>query len=118
MIYPEGGISKVPCTISYCFITCAISIYLLIFSEYLCGLTGESFLVKIFAGAGRSPLMSYIAYDNLLLPLLKFTGLITLYQAAYPAAYPLVGVARAAVTVLVTMWLVSRFVKGKIIWKA
>ena len=115
---PLEGMTKVPCTIAYCFATCSISILLLIFSDYVCKYIPTSIFVKIFSGAGMNPLMSYIAFDSFIVPLMKVTGFITLYQAAYPAGYPLAGVARAAVAVLVTMWAVSLLSRRKIFWKA
>lgn len=114
----DGGIRKVPCTIQYCLVTCAISILLLMVSDYVCKYVPGSLLVKIFSGAGKNPLMSYIAFDNLVIPVLQLTGLIVLYRAAYPADMPLLGLLRAALAVLFTMWLVSLFTQRKIFWKA
>lgn len=113
-----GGIKKVPCTVSYCFATCGISMLLLMVSDCVCKYIPGSSLVTVFTGAGKNPLMSYAAFDNFVLPLMKATGLIALYQAAYPAGFPLAGVLRAAVIVFFTMFLVSRFSKKKIFWKA
>ena len=119
IIEPVGGrIRKVPCTIQYCLATCAVSILLLMVSDYVCKYIPGSLLVKIFSGAGKNPLMSYIAFDNLVIPALKLTGLIVLYRAAYPADMPLLGLLRAALAVLFTMWLVSLFTRRKIFWKA
>ncbi len=118
MIVIEGSITKVPCTISYCFVTCAICIVLLAVCDFICRKIPGNFIVKTFAGAGQNPLMSYIAFDNLLVPLMKATGLIALYQAAYPQGVHLLGVLRAAITVFFTMYIVSLFSKRNIFWKA
>lgn len=104
MIPVENGITKVPCTISYCFSTCAICILLLIFSDYLCRYIPKSLFVRIFSSAGMN--------------LMKATGFIRLYSAAYPEGYPVAGVIRAAVAVLFTMWTVSLLSRRKIFWKA
>lgn len=114
----DGGIKKVPCTISYCFITCAISIMLLIVCDYLCKIAPKGFLTKIFTGAGSNPLMSYIAFDNLVMPFMKLTGIIYLYRAAYPPDMPWIGTIRAFIITLITMWIVSLFSRKKIYWKA
>ncbi|MEG0518037.1 MAG: DUF5009 domain-containing protein [Bacteroidales bacterium] len=113
-----GGIKKVPCTIQYCFATCGISILLLMVSDYVCKYIPKSLLVNTFTGAGCNPLMSYIAFDSLIVPFMKLTGFITLYQAAYPDGMPVLGILRGAVAVLFTMWVVSVFTKKKIFWKA
>ena len=103
----DGGIKKVPCTISYCFVTCAISIMLLIVCDYICNISPKGFLTKIFTGAGSNPLISYVAFDNLVVPVMKLTGFITIYRAAYPDGMPWIGTLRACIITLITMWIVS-----------
>ncbi|MEG1088904.1 MAG: DUF5009 domain-containing protein [Bacteroidales bacterium] len=114
----DGGIKKVPCTIQYCFATCAISIFLLMVSDYICKYIPRSFFVNTFAGAGKNPLMSYIAFDSLIFPFIKLTGFITIYNATYPAGIYLLGVLRAAIATIFTMWIVSVFTRKNIFWKA
>lgn len=117
----EGSITKSPCTVSYCFITTAISIFLLLLMDYLSIYTGKSvigFFTRIFSGAGSNPLMSYITFGSFLMPLLKLTGLIVIYQAAYPDGYPWIGVARAFLAVLLTMAIVAFMSEKKIFWRA
>lgn len=118
MIWPEEGIKKVPCTISYCLATCSISILLLMVSDYICRYLNNSPFVFIFSGAGKNPLISYIAFDSFIVPLMKITGFISLYRAAYPAGLHAMGVIRAAVAVLFTMWCVALLSKKRIFWKA
>lgn len=113
-----GGIRKVPCTVSYCFATGGMSILLLMVSDYVCRYLSGSMVVRVFVGAGKNPLMSYVAFDNFVLPLMKATGAIILYQTAYPAGVWLAGVLRAAGITFLTMWLVSLFSNKKIFWKA
>ncbi len=115
----EGGmITKVPCRISYCFVTLGISMWLLQICALICKYFPKSWLVRTFSGTGQNPLMCYIAYDNFLVPFMKATCLIELYKAAYPEGMPLVGLARAIITVLLLMWLVSLMSRKKIFWKA
>ena len=118
-IFIESSISKVPCTISYCLVTFGIAVYLLMFSDFLCKALGNGgFVVQVFSGAGQNPLMSYIAFDNLIVPLMKATGFISLYGAASLPEYPLTGVLRAAVAVLFTMWFVYLSGKRGFVWRA
>lgn len=118
VIFAEGSVSKVPCTISYCLITSSISIYLLVVADFLVYNLRNSFFVRIFAGAGSNPLMSYVAFGALVMPVFRLTGLIVIYQAAYPEGYPWVGVLRAAVVVLFTMAVVAKLSEKKIFWRA
>jgi hypothetical protein len=52
------------------------------------------------------------------MPLFKITGLVYIYNAAYPAGYPWTGVIRAALVVLLTMAIVARASENKIFWRA
>ena len=118
--YIEGGVKKVPCTVSYCMITSSIAICLLIFSGYICKYAAESHLVRLFAGAGRNPLMGYVAFDLLVVPFMKATGIIAIYSSIYSVSQgnPLWGIVRAAAVTLLTMWIVALFSRKKIFWKA
>jgi len=114
----EGAITKSPCTISYCLITAAISIYMLIISDYIIFKNQSSVINRIFTGAGSNPLMSYIAFGSFIMPLFKITGIVYLYNAAYPQDYPWIGVVRAALAVLLTMAVIARLSERKIFWRA
>ena len=111
----DNGIKKVPCTISYCFVSFGISALLLIALNFVAQIKANP-LQRIFAGAGTNPLMSYVAYYILLLPILKLTGIMTWLQDI--TASPLAGVARAALLVLISMWIVSLFSQKRIFWRA
>ena len=111
----DNGIKKVPCTISYCFVSFGISALLLIALNFVAQIKANP-LQRIFAGAGTNPLMSYVAYYILLLPILKLTGIMTWLQEI--TASPLAGVTRAALLVLISMWIVSRFSRKRIFWRA
>ena len=111
----DNGIKKVPCTISYCFVSFGISALLLIALNFAAQIRSNP-LQRIFAGAGANPLMSYVAYYILLLPILKLTGTMTWLQEI--TASPLAGVARAALLVLISMWIVSLFSQKRIFWRA
>jgi predicted acyltransferase len=117
-IYAEGSVSKSPCTIGYCLTTAAFSIYLLIMLDFVVHKSRNSYFVRIFAGAGSNPLMSYVAFGSFVMPLFKITGLVYIYNIAYPAGYPWIGVLRAALVVLLTMALVARLSEKKIFWRA
>ncbi len=114
----EGGIQKSPCTISYCFVTLSIGIYLLWFADYITSHIPNGLVVKIFKGAGANPMMSYISFNSFMLPLFKVTGIIVLYRDAFPPEYPWLGVVSAAFFVLLMMSFVSFLSSKKIIWRA
>jgi len=114
----EGGIKKVPATFSYCFTMGGACIILLMFFHYICQKLPGSFFVRTFSGAGANPLMSYVIFGSFVMPVLKLTFLIGLYQAAYPSGQPWIGVLRAFVVVLFAMYLVSIMSRKGIYWRA
>lgn len=113
-----GGIKKVPCTIQYCFATAGMAMLLLIVSDWICRKFPVSFLTGIMERAGKNPLMCYIAFNCLVLPLMNITGAVYLYRLAYPQGMHLLGFVRSVAAVLFTMWIVGLFTKKRIFWKA
>ena len=114
----EGGIKKVPCTIQYCFAAGGMAMLLLYVAERICCRFRNGFITKVFEGAGKNPLMSYIAFNCLVLPLIELSGLICLYRMAYPQGVHWAGFLRSVFVVLLTMWIVGLFTRKKIFWKA
>lgn len=113
-----GGIKKVPCTIQYCFAAGGMAMLLLVVAERICSRFPKGFVVGIFEGAGKNPLMSYIAFNCMVMPIMQITGAIRLYRMAYPQGMHAVGFVRSVVAVLFTMWIVGLFTRKKIFWKA
>ena len=117
----EGGIKKVPCTISYCFITAAMSIMLMIAIDFIyqsCGKLKYKPVKWLLAGAGANPLMAYIAFSNLIMPLMNTTGLVILWQISYSSEVPITGFIRAFVMTIISLAIVATFSSKKIYWKA
>ncbi len=114
----EGSITKAPCTLSYCLMMTPAGIYLLVISDKIVSLIRGSYAVRIFAGSGSNPLMSYIAFGSLVMPFFKLTGLVYVYRMAYPEGHPWIGTVRAALVVLLTMALVAKMSEKKIFWRA
>ena len=113
-----GGIKKVPCTIQYCFAAGGMAMLLLYVAERICSRFRNGFIVRVFEGAGKNPLMSYIAFNCMVLPLMELSGLIYLYRMAYPHGVHWAGFLRSVAVVLFTMWVVGVFTRKKIFWKA
>ena len=114
----ERGVTKVPCTVSYCLITLGVSILLFLLADKVISGCENSYIVRIFVGAGANPLMSYIAFGSFIMPTMKLTGLIYIYDILYPVGYPWIGVLRAFVFVLLTLAIVAKMSENKIFWRA
>jgi hypothetical protein len=100
----QGGIKKDPATWSYLFTTTGISIWLLISLRVVVDIfRGDRRLpglIPPLIDTGRNPLVGYVAYLNLILPILTLTGVRTLINAV--TASPLRGTLRAILmTILV-----------------
>jgi predicted acyltransferase len=114
----EPGLTKVPCSFSYCFVSGGIALLLLLWLHYMSECFPQRFLGRVFSGAGANPLMSYVAHGLFIVPLMGITYIKTLYQWARPVAYPWVGTLSAFLVVLFTMWAVSLVSRKKIYWRA
>ena len=114
----EGGLKKVPATLSYCFTMGGLSVVLLLLLNFLSEKLPGSFFVRTFSGAGANPLMSYVAFGQFVMPLMNLSMFVYIYRWAYPSGYPWVGVLRAFVIVLFTMWLVAIMSRRKLFWRA
>lgn len=123
----DNGVKKVPCTVSYCFITCSLSAMLLIICDFITSIRASGIwstialwpikrLVTIFSGAGSNPMMSYVAYYILVVPILKLSGIMTWVTSL--TTTPLAGTLRAALLVLLSIWSVSLFTRKRIFWRA
>lgn len=113
-----NGIKKTPFTISYAFITCAISLMLLFCFEVLCHLSKRNAFVWVFSGAGQNPLMSYIALYSFVMPIMAITHLSSVYYACCPHDKPWIATLSAAILVLLTMAIVACFSHKKVFWRA
>ncbi len=114
----EPGLTKVPCSFSYCFVSGGVAILLLLWLHYLSEFFPRGFLSNIFSGAGANPLMSYVAHGMFVVPVMRITQLQKVYQWARPEDFPWIGTLSAFIVVLLTMWLVSLVSRKKIYWRA
>ena len=114
----EGGLKKVPATLSYCFTMGGLSVVLLLLLNFLSEKLPGSFFVRTFSGAGANPLMSYVAFGQFVVPLMNLSLFIYIYQWVYPSGWPWIGVLRAFLIVLFTMWLVAIMSRRKLYWRA
>ncbi|MFP4222248.1 MAG: DUF5009 domain-containing protein [Phormidium sp.] len=95
----QGGIKKDPATWSYLFTTTGVSIWLLVsllvMVDILRGDRRLPWLISPLIETGCNPLVGYVAYLNLILPILTLTGLREFINAV--TASPLRGTLRAMV---------------------
>ncbi|NLA15091.1 MAG: DUF5009 domain-containing protein [Bacteroidales bacterium] len=114
----EPGLTKVPCSFSYCFVSGGVAILLLLWLHYLSETFPQRFFWNVFSGAGANPLISYVAHGLFIAPLMGITYINTLYRWARPVSYPWIGTLSSFLVVLFTMWLVSVLTRKRIYWRA
>ncbi len=110
----EGGIKKDPSTFSYYFITSGMSglillVFFLLFDAI--NLKGFSWLV----GNGQNPMIAYVAFANVLWPILALTGLETLILKW--TTTPVTGFLRGVVYTALVAVFTHQFTRKKLFWK-
>lgn len=115
----QGGIHKDPPTLSYFFITVAMSLFLWVnltiaIEDFDRPLQARRWL-QLAINNGRNPMVAYVAYANVLLPVFNLTrlhpGLSLLTQA------PVLAMGRAIVYTLLVALFTSWLLRLKIIWR-
>ncbi|MGB3558345.1 MAG: DUF5009 domain-containing protein [Geitlerinemataceae cyanobacterium] len=71
----QGGIKKDSATFSYFFVTTGISIFILILLTIAIEKFNLRSRLQILIDNGRNPMIAYVGFGNLLLPLLNITGI-------------------------------------------
>lgn len=70
----EGGIRKDDSTFSYYFVTSGLAFYCLAMLVIICDIYGWKRLTAPFTGAGRNPMIAYVAPTMLLFPVMNLLG--------------------------------------------
>lgn len=111
----EKGIKKDPSTLSYYFITTAIALFVLIIFTVLIDILKQQRFLQILIDNGQNPMIAYVAFANLLLPILRLTKLEP-FILNYTNT-PLTGFLKGVIYTLIIACIVSFFSKLKLFWK-
>jgi len=111
----EGGIKKDPSTFSYYFITAGLASYVFIVFLNIKPRFYERISLKVLVNNGKNPMIAYVAFANLLWPILALTGL-ELYLIEITQS-PWLGFMRGCFYTLFIALLVSFFSRHKYYWK-
>jgi predicted acyltransferase len=109
----QGGIHKDPSTYSYYFVTVAIALFLLI---------ALTILIQFFhwrpwllIDNGQNPMIAYVAFANLLWPILQLTGLEDWLLEITNS--PIMGAVKGLIYTLPIALLTSAFTRLKLFWR-
>jgi predicted acyltransferase len=111
----EGGIKKVPDTLSYYFVTGGLAIFALLAFTLIIEIWGQRRRLQLLIDSGENPMIAYAGSENLLLPVLALTHLDRPLDAL--AQWPWLGVLGAAFSTLVLAYVVRFFTRLKVFWR-
>jgi predicted acyltransferase len=111
----EKGIKKDPSTLSYYFVTTAIALFILITLTILVDIFKQQKCLQLLIDNGQNPMIAYVAFANLLLPILRLTQLEP-FILNYTNT-PLTGFLKGVIYTLMIACIVSLFTKLKLFWR-
>ncbi|MBD2339254.1 DUF5009 domain-containing protein [Calothrix sp. FACHB-156] len=111
----QGGIHKDPSTYSYYFVTSAIAIFLLIIFTIVIDIFGQKKWLQFLIDNGQNPMIAYVAFANLLWPILQLTGIEDWIIAN--TTTPVMGVIKGIGYTLPIALLTSFCTRLKLFWK-
>jgi predicted acyltransferase len=111
----QGGIKKDPATMSYFFITTVIAIFLLMILTILIDGFQQKPWFGLLIDTGKNPMIGYIAFANLLWPILELKGWTTKIEAITNT--PTLGFLRGLAYTLIIALFVSLCTRLKLFWK-
>ncbi len=111
----EGGIKKDPSTLSYYFITTALSVYILIIFFNLIEVFKQHRYFRILIENGQNPMMAYVGFANFIWPILAITGLEDNFIALTPS--PWLGFLRGVLYTVLLALGVGFCTRKRIFWR-
>jgi hypothetical protein len=109
----QGGIHKDPSTYSYYFVTVAIALFLLISLTILIHCFG--WRLGLLIDNGQNPMIAYVAFANLLWPILQLTGVED--WVIEVTNNPLMGVIKGVAYTLPIALLTAFFTRLRLFWR-
>jgi hypothetical protein len=110
-----GGIRKDPPAYSYYFITTAIALFLLITFTIFVDILHQKKWLWLLIDNGKNPMIAYVTFANVLLPILTLTGLED--QMIQYSNTPFMGFVKGILYTLFIALCVSSFTRLKLFWK-
>ncbi|NEQ72929.1 MAG: DUF5009 domain-containing protein [Okeania sp. SIO2C9] len=111
----QGGVKKDSATLSYFFITTGMSIFLLILFTVVRDYFQQKNILKLFIYNGQNPMIAYVVFGNLLLPILKLTGWYE--EITQMTQTTNLGLFTGFIYTFIVALIVSIFSKSKLFWR-
>ncbi len=110
-----GGIKKDPSTLSYYFITTALSIFVLIAFAIIIDILKKQHWVQLLIDNGQNPMIAYVGFGMFIWPLLALSGLESIIINLTPT--PWLGFLRGLFYTFILALMVRWFTRHKIFWR-
>jgi predicted acyltransferase len=111
----EGGIKKDPSTLSYYFITTALSVHILMIMFNLIEVFKQNRYLRVLVENGQNPMMAYVGFANFIWPILALTGLEQIFIMLTPT--PWLGFLRGVFYTFLIAFAVSFCTRKRIFWR-
>jgi predicted acyltransferase len=111
----QGGIKKDSATMSYFFVTTAISIFILIALIVIINIFQQKRWLQLLIDNGKNPMLAYVAFGNLLWPILELTGWQRQIDEMTKTPWP--GFFKGLIYTSIIAILVSLCTRLKLFWK-
>lgn len=111
----QGGIKKDSATMSYFFVTLAMSMFILIVLLVIVDIFQQKRWLQLFIDNGKNPMLAYVAFGNFLWPILELSGWQN-YIVEFTKT-PWSGFFKGLIYTLIIAILVSLCTRLKLFWK-
>jgi predicted acyltransferase len=112
----EGGIKKDHPTLSYYFVTAGMAfLALIVFTIVIERFNKQRGPVRLLVHNGKNPMIAYVAFANVMWPILALTGLDPIITSLFST--PWLGVLKGVTYTLVVALFVSVFSRHKLYWR-
>ena len=111
----EGGIKKMPDTMSYYLVTAGLAIFLLIAGTIVIDIWRRQRWLQLLIDNGQNPMIAYVGGENFIWPLVVLTRLDRPIDAITQS--PWAGLTAGVLTTLVVAYAVRGFTRLRIFWR-
>ena len=112
----EGGTHKVPPTFAWFFQGCGLAIFVLLALFVVINVLRQRRWVQLLIDNGQNPMMGYVGYGMLVLPLLGLSGIKDLFESLEPS--PWVAFGEGLIVTLVVAFIVRFFTRRRLFWRS
>jgi predicted acyltransferase len=111
----EGGIKKVPDTMSYYLVSAGLAIFLLIAGTIVIDIWRRQRWLQLLIDNGQNPMIAYVGGENLIWPIVVLTHLDRPIGAITQSSWA--GLTAGVLTTLVVAYAVRFFTRLRVFWR-